>query len=128
MIHEQTTFRVDGTEVSAMLTLPVGECVEPWPAVFTAPGFAGVKEMLIPDCSDDLAAGGVATLAFDYPGFGSSAGAVRQHIDLPQQLRTFYAALDVLIATHVSIPNESGCGEPACPEGTLLLWPPRTHG
>ncbi|WP_196249056.1 alpha/beta hydrolase [Rhodococcoides fascians] len=98
MTDEQMTFEVDGTEVSAVLTLPAGESVELWPAVFTAPGFAGVKEMLIPDYSRELAAGGVASLAFDYPGFGASAGPVRQHIDLPQQLRAFHAALDVLIA------------------------------
>ncbi|MGB2721927.1 MAG: alpha/beta fold hydrolase [Rhodococcus sp. (in: high G+C Gram-positive bacteria)] len=96
MIEERTTFTVDGVEVAAVMTLPEGEQVMPCPAVFTAPGFAGVKEMLIPNYSADLAAGGVASLAFDYPGFGASGGDVRQHIDLPQQLRSFRAALDVL--------------------------------
>ncbi|GGG24114.1 hypothetical protein GCM10007304_42440 [Rhodococcoides trifolii] len=69
----------------------------PFPAVFTAPGFAGVKEMLIPDYSRDLAALGIASLAFDYPGFGASGGELRQHIDLPQQLRTFHSALEHLV-------------------------------
>lgn len=96
MIEERTTFTVDGFEVAAVLSLPEAEQVMPFPAVFTAPGFAGVKEMLIPDYSADLAARGVASLAFDYPGFGASGGDRRQHIDPPQQLRSFHAALDAL--------------------------------
>ncbi|WP_415975708.1 alpha/beta hydrolase [Rhodococcus sp. 077-4] len=98
MSGEQMTFAVDGIEVSAVLTLPEGRDAVPYPAVFTAPGFAGVKEMLIPEYSSELADRGVASLAFDYPGFGASGGDVRQHIDLPQQLRSFHAALDALAA------------------------------
>ncbi|WP_329410641.1 lysophospholipase [Nocardia vinacea] len=98
MKTEQSTFTVDGISVDAVLTLPDTTQELPVPAVFTGPGFAGVKEMLIPDYSRDLAERGIASLAFDYPGFGGSAGDPRQQIDPPQQLRTFRGALDALCA------------------------------
>ncbi len=95
MITYDLSFTVDGVDVAAILTTP-NDGVERTPAVFTGPGFAGVKEVLIPDYSTELAERGIASLAFDYPGFGASGGKVRQHVDPAQQLRTFRAALDTL--------------------------------
>ncbi|MEV0248395.1 alpha/beta fold hydrolase [Nocardia sp. NPDC050712] len=89
-------FSVDGIDVAAVLTLPENSSAQPTPAVLTGPGFAGVKEMLIPAYSHDFARHGIASLVFDYPGFGASAGTPRQHVDPAQQLRTFRAALDLL--------------------------------
>lgn len=66
------------------------------PAVVTAPGFGGVKEMLIPRYAEALAAEGIACLAFDYAGFGASAGEPRQHVDPRAQVRAFGDALDAL--------------------------------
>ncbi|KAF1984280.1 alpha/beta-hydrolase [Aulographum hederae CBS 113979] len=67
-----------------------------YPAVLTAPGFAGVKEMMIPEFCTDLAAHGIACLGFDYPGFGASSGVLRQEVNPGQQLQTFRDAVDVL--------------------------------
>jgi dienelactone hydrolase len=52
----------------------------PFPVTVTGPGFAGVKEMLIPDYAIALANAGYAALAFDYIGFGASTGRTRQDI------------------------------------------------
>jgi dienelactone hydrolase len=77
------------------LYLPRGD--GPFSAVVTGPGFAGVKEMLIPDYANALAAAGVATLAFDYIGFGGSTGGkVRQDIQPQEQIQTYKDALSVL--------------------------------
>lgn len=101
MIVEDFSFTVDGTQVAACLTLPDG-VTGAIPGAFTAPGFAGVKEMLIPAYAEDFAKRGVAHLAFDYPGFGGSDGAPRQQVDPPLQLRTFVAAFDAF-AAHPSV-------------------------
>jgi dienelactone hydrolase len=76
------------------LYLPKGN--GPFPAVVTAPGFAGVKEMLIPDYAIALANAGIATLAFDYIGFGASSGKVRQDIKPADQVQSFKDAIGVL--------------------------------
>jgi dienelactone hydrolase len=72
------------------------------PAVVTAPGFGGVKEMLIPGYAEAMARAGIACLAFDYAGFGVSGGAARQHVDPRAQAQAFVDALDAL-AAHSSI-------------------------
>jgi dienelactone hydrolase len=64
--------------------------------VVTAPGFGGVKEMLIPAYAEAMAGAGVACLAFDYAGFGESDGDPRQHVDPRAQARAFVDALDAL--------------------------------
>jgi dienelactone hydrolase len=76
------------------LYLPAGK--GPFPGVITGPGFAGVKEMLIPDYATALADAGVATLAFDYIGFGASSGKVRQDIRPDDQVQTYRDALNFL--------------------------------
>jgi dienelactone hydrolase len=76
------------------LYLPKGN--GPFPAVVTGPGFAGVKEMLIPDYANALADAGIATLAFDYIGFGASGGKVRQDIKPKDQIQTYVDALGFL--------------------------------
>src|ERR1700744_1092504 len=68
----------------------------PFPDVITWPGFAGVKEMLIPDYAAALADAGIATLAFDYIGFGASTGKVRQDIKPDDQVQTYRDALNFL--------------------------------
>lgn len=70
----------------------------PSPAMVTAAGFGGVKEMLLPNFARSLADAGIACLVFDYPNFGSSTGTPRQHVDLAAQLQAFSDALDVLEA------------------------------
>lgn len=68
----------------------------PYPAVVMAPGFGGVKEMLIPHYANALAAAGIATIAVDYPNFGASYGTPRQHVDIKAHLATYRRALDYL--------------------------------
>jgi dienelactone hydrolase len=83
-----------GETVVGDLYLPIGN--GPFPAVVTGPGFAGVKEMLIPDYANALASAGIATLAIDYIGFGASSGKVRQDIKTQDQITSYKDALGVL--------------------------------
>ncbi|MET0287000.1 MAG: alpha/beta fold hydrolase [Polyangiales bacterium] len=100
MIREPVSFSSAGVRLQADLYRPArGLAV---PAVVTAPGFGGVKEMLIPRYAEALARAGIACLAFDYAGFGASEGAPRQHVDPPAQARAFRDALDAL-AVHPAI-------------------------
>lgn len=94
---ESATLVVDGVTCAATWTIPEHDGSRLLPAVFTAAGFAGVKEMLMPDYNRDLAERGIVSLTFDYPGFGESAGQPRQQVDPPQQFRAFRAALDALM-------------------------------
>ena len=68
----------------------------PHPAVVSAPAFGAVKEMLLPDFANALAAAGFACLIFDYIGFGESGGALRQEVAPLQQIQTFRDALTAL--------------------------------
>ena len=83
-----------GETAAGSLYLPAGS--GPFPGVITGPGFAGVKEMLIPDYAAALADAGIATLAFDYIGFGASTGKVRQDIKPDDQVQTYRDALNFL--------------------------------
>ncbi len=65
----------------------------PFPTVVAGEGMAGVKEVALDDVGRHLAEAGIATVAFDYPGFGSSDGEPRQLIDPEQQIATYRAAL-----------------------------------
>ncbi|KAE9965673.1 hypothetical protein BLS_007452 [Venturia inaequalis] len=83
-----------GEKSAGDLYLPSGP--GPFPITITGPGFAGVKEMLIPDYANALAKAGIATLAFDYIGFGSSTGKVRQDIKPPEQIQTYRDSIDAV--------------------------------
>ncbi len=93
-MHETLLFHSRGDMLAATLTIPAGP--GPHPGVVTAPGFAGVKEMLIPDYAAALAAAGIACMAFDYAGFGASEGKPRQHVAPRRQAASFRHALDAL--------------------------------
>lgn len=104
------TFDSKGTQLVGDLYLPEGAAATPGdktirlrhPAVVTAPGFGGVKEMLIPAYAEAMARAGIACLAFDYAGFGASGGVSRQHVDPRAQAQAFVDALGAL-AAHSSI-------------------------
>ncbi|KAF2433945.1 alpha/beta-hydrolase [Tothia fuscella] len=91
---QNISFASVGETVVGDLYLPKGN--GPFPAVVTGPGFAGVKEMLIPDYANALASAGIATLAFDYIGFGASSGKIRQDIQIKDQITSYRDALGVL--------------------------------
>lgn len=88
-------FQSLGETSAGDLYLPSGP--GPFPITITGPGFAGVKEMLIPDYAIALAKAGYATLAFDYIGFGSSTGKVRQDIKPPEQVQTYRDSIDAIV-------------------------------
>lgn len=100
---EPLTFPSAGVRLAADLYLPAAP--GPHPAVVTAPGFAGVKEMLIPAYGEALASAGVACLAFDYAGFGASEGERRQHVAPREQAAAFIDALD-RVAAHPRVDAE----------------------
>lgn len=86
------------------------------PAVITASGFGGVKEMLLPAFARAFADAGVATLAIDFAGFGASAGEPRQLVDPERQIAdmrrglTFLAARPDVDATRLGVWGPSMCG------------------
>lgn len=92
---QKKTFLSNGQKILADLYLPDAGCF-PCPAVVMAPGFGGVKEMLIPFYARALVDAGIATLAIDFPHFGESEGEPRQHIDINAQLAAYRRALDEL--------------------------------
>lgn len=94
-MRQDVRFNLHGTPIAAHLYQPA-TVAAPCPAVIMAPGFGGVKEMLIPYYAHALAEAGIATLAFDYPNFGDSGGSPRQYVDIPAQLATYQVALDYL--------------------------------
>ena len=99
---DRVTFVSRGVVLRADLYRPAQASAGPVPGVVTAPGFGGVKEMLIPRYAAALAEAGIACLAFDYAGFGESAGEQRLHVDPAAQVDAYRDALDAL-ASHPCI-------------------------
>ncbi|MGB3620731.1 MAG: alpha/beta fold hydrolase [Ketobacter sp.] len=94
-MKEGMTLNLHGTSIGADLYMPMNP-QHSVPAVVMAPGFGGVKEMLIPAYAKALASIGIAVLAVDYPNFGESGGEPRQFVDIKAQLATYTLALDCL--------------------------------
>lgn len=63
------------------------------PVVVMAHGFAGTKDSGLEPFARSLAVAGLDVIAFDYRGFGASAGQPRQVISLPGQVQDYRAAL-----------------------------------
>jgi uncharacterized protein len=72
-MRKDVSFYSDGNRIAAHLYLPE-ESGENMPAVILCHGFAGVKELLIPDFAEHFRKNGYAALCFDYRGFGESEG------------------------------------------------------
>lgn len=100
MSAQPVHFTSNGVRLQADLYLPYlpDDAADLVSAVAYGPGFGGVKEMLIPSYATPLSRAGVAVLAFDYAGFGSSDGEPRQHMDLDAQQQAYRDALDYLAA------------------------------
>jgi fermentation-respiration switch protein FrsA (DUF1100 family) len=65
----------------------------PWPGVVMAHGFSAVKEMRLDRFAEAFAAAGLASLVFDYRGFGASDGEPRQDPDPPAQIADYRNAI-----------------------------------
>lgn len=104
---EKIHLMANGVKIVGDLYLPEGNQGN-IPAVIMAPGFGGVKEMLIPHYAKGLLKKNIATLAIDYPNFGESEGKPRQHIDIKSHHASYYSALDYLVSDLRFDPNRLG--------------------
>lgn len=84
-------FASDGVELEGLLFLPPGP--GPHPIVVMAGGWCYVKELVQPRYSKVFEEAGLASLIFDYRGFGGSDGGPRQHLDPHQQVADYRNAI-----------------------------------
>lgn len=85
-------FTSDGTECAARVYRPATHDVDA-PVVVLAHGFGGVRALRLDAYAEQLVAAGYVAMAFDYRGFGDSAGEPRQLLDVRMQLADWRAAL-----------------------------------
>lgn len=85
-------FTSDGVECAARLYRPAPAGGDA-PAVVLAHGFGGVRALRLDAYAERFAAAGYVAVAFDYRGFGDSAGEPRQLLDVGMQLADWRAAL-----------------------------------
>lgn len=71
-MQEQVIFKSDGCEIAATLYYPQRD--HKVPGIVMCHGFAGVKELLLPNFAQRFSEAGFAVLTFDYRGFGQSEG------------------------------------------------------
>ncbi|MDD2858579.1 MAG: alpha/beta fold hydrolase, partial [Candidatus Nanopelagicales bacterium] len=65
-----------GQTLASTLCLPAGgdQATAPLPGVLLCQGLSGVRNLVLPQVAHTLAEAGIATLRFDYAGFGESSG------------------------------------------------------
>ena len=80
------------------------------PVVVMAHGLGGTKDSGLEPFAVGLAKAGLDVLAFDYRGFGDSAGEPRQRVDLDAQVEDYRAAM----AAAASLPGVD--------RGRIVLW------
>ncbi len=90
--REETGFDSQGERCAAWLYRP-RETDGPVPIVVMAHGFTATRRESLEQFAQRFAAAGLATLAFDYRGFGDSDGAERQVLSIDRQLEDVAAAL-----------------------------------
>lgn len=74
-MKKNVEFYSEGSLVKGILYLPGNlEENEKVPAILLCHGFAGVKELLLPNYAEEFCKNGFITLTFDYRGFGESEG------------------------------------------------------
>lgn len=92
MVKEsKVRFMSDGWSLEALLFEPEG--LGPHPIVVMAGGWCYVKELVQPRYAREFASRGIASLIFDYRGFGGSEGVPRQHLDPAQQIEDYRNAI-----------------------------------
>jgi pimeloyl-ACP methyl ester carboxylesterase len=80
------------------------------PVVVMAHGFGGTKDSGLAPFAQELRAAGLGVFAFDYRGFGASAGEPRQRISVAAQLADFRAAI------------AAAARQPGVDPGCVVLW------
>jgi dienelactone hydrolase len=90
-VREELEFTLGGDECAVWLYRPRGE--GPVPIVVMAHGFTATREESLSRFAERFADAGIATLTFDYRGFGDSGGAERQVLSIRRQLEDLSAAL-----------------------------------
>lgn len=90
IVRKDVRFACGDTQCAAWLYRPPGD--RP-PAVVMAHGFAGTRDVALPDFAERFAGAGIAALVFDYRHFGASGGLPRQIVDAQRQLDDWRAAL-----------------------------------
>jgi len=91
--HEEIEFESQGEACAAWL-FGRGDADDPVPIVVMAHGFTATRRESLEQFARRFAAAGLATLAFDYRGFGESDGAERQVLSIDRQLEDVAAALE----------------------------------
>jgi fermentation-respiration switch protein FrsA (DUF1100 family) len=89
--RREITFPSAGETCRGWLYPPAGPA--PWPTVVMAHGFSAVKEMRLDRFAEAFAAAGLASLVFDYRGFGTSDGAPRGDVDPLAQIEDYRNAI-----------------------------------
>lgn len=103
---KELEFYSDGYKLKGNLYLPEGYNEEnPLPLILLCHGFAGVKELLLPNYALKFAEKGYAAFTFDYRGFGDSEGPVGQIIP-EEQVRDIRNAI-----TFISSQTEIDCNK-----------------
>lgn len=101
---KELEFYSDGYKLKGNLYLPEGYNEgAPLPLILLCHGFAGVKELLLPNYALKFAEKGYAAFTFDYRGFGDSEGPVGQIIP-EEQVRDIRNAI-----TFISSQTEIDC-------------------
>jgi uncharacterized protein len=96
MKYDEVTFASGGTECHAWHFTGEGDALATdagRPVVVMAHGLAGTKDSGLRPFAEALAVAGLDVLAFDYRGFGLSAGAPRQTVSMDDQLDDYRAAM-----------------------------------
>jgi pimeloyl-ACP methyl ester carboxylesterase len=91
--REDIEFESHGDRCAAWLFRPAGEDPGPVPAVVMAHGFTATRHESLAPFAERFSDSGIATLAFDYRGFGDSAGEDRQVLSIERQLEDVAAAI-----------------------------------
>ena len=113
MTRNDLSFTSQGTTCAAWhfpaaddrLASPAGR-----PALVMAHGLGGTKDSGLEPFAEAFAAAGLEVLAFDYRGFGESAGEPRQRVSLAGQVEDYRAAIGAAAAL------------PGVDPGRIVLW------
>ncbi|MEG9227347.1 alpha/beta hydrolase [Aeromicrobium sp. Sec7.5] len=89
---DEARFVSEGVDCAARVYRPTSTA-GPAPVVVLAHGFGGVRALRLDAYAERFAAAGYVAVAFDYRGFGDSAGEPRQLLDVGMQLADWRAAL-----------------------------------